>query len=91
VSSSPTQWIHWVSKANTTALSSCGSVVELILFMILLSKNQFYVIKSAILGSMLANMLFCMGLCFFFGGMLRHEQTFSDAVSEVGSGLLLTA
>ena len=59
--------------------------------MVLLSENQFYVIKAAILGSILATMLFCLGLCFFFGGLLRSEQTFSDAVSEVGSGLLLTA
>lgn len=70
---------------------TCGSIVEIILFMVLLSKDYFYVIKAAILGSILATMLLCLGFCFFVGGVRRHEQTFSDAVSETGSGLLLTA
>ncbi|KAK5998194.1 Vacuolar calcium ion transporter [Cladobotryum mycophilum] len=71
--------------------TTCGSVVEIILFMILLRKDQFEVIKAAILGSILATMLLCLGLCFFAGGLYHEEQTFSDAISEAGSGLLLTA
>lgn len=59
--------------------------------MVLLSKDQFYVVKAAILGSVLATMLLCLGFVFFVGGMHRDEQTFSDAISEAGSGLLLTA
>ncbi|KAI9836911.1 MAG: hypothetical protein M1837_003228 [Sclerophora amabilis] len=53
--------------------------------------NLIPVIQAAILGSILANLLLCLGLCFFFGGLRRHEQRFDDAVSEVGSGLLLVA
>lgn len=68
-----------------------GSIVEIILFMVLLSKNMFYVIKAAILGSILATMVLCLGACFFVGGMLEDEQEFSEAISEAGSGLLLTA
>lgn len=59
--------------------------------MVLLSKDYFYVIKAAILGSILATMLLCLGLCFFIGGIHRVEQTFSHAISEVGHGLLFTA
>lgn len=70
---------------------TCGSIVEIILFMVLLSMDQFYVVKAAILGSVLATMLLCLGFVFFVGGMHRDEQTFSDAISEAGSGLLLTA
>lgn len=55
------------------------------------SPNNIYIIKAAILGSILATMLLCLGLVFFVGGMLREEQSFSDAISEAGSGLLLTA
>ncbi|KAI6776088.1 hypothetical protein HG530_000033 [Fusarium avenaceum] len=68
-----------------------GSIVEIILFMVLLSKDMFYVIKAAILGSILATMVLCLGACFFVGGMLEDEQEFSEAISEAGSGLLLTA
>lgn len=59
--------------------------------MILLKENQTHVIKAAILGSILATMLLCLGFCFFVGGLFREEQSFNDAISEAGSGLLLTA
>ncbi|KZL72349.1 Ca2+ transporter (calcium/proton exchanger) [Colletotrichum tofieldiae] len=68
-----------------------GSIVEIILFMVLLAGDQFTVIKAAILGSILATMLLCLGLCFIAGGMRRDEAEFSETVSEAGSGLLLTA
>lgn len=68
-----------------------AAVIELILFVVLLTRDQFLVIKSAILGSILATLLLCLGLCFFAGGLRRDEQEFSETVSEVGSGLLLTA
>lgn len=70
---------------------SCGSIVEIILFIVLLTKDQFYVIKAAILGSILATMVLCLGFCFLIGGMKTTEQTFSAAIGEAGSGLLLTA
>ncbi|KAF3767837.1 Ca2+/H+ antiporter [Cryphonectria parasitica EP155] len=70
-----------------------GSVVEIILFLVLLKQNDYQenVIKAAILGSILANMLLCLGLCFFVSGMRRDESHFNEAVSEAGTGLLLTA
>jgi Ca2+:H+ antiporter len=73
-----------------------GSVVEIVLFMVLIVKDHGQghfvpVIKAAILGSILTNLLLCLGLCFFVGGSKRHEQEFHEAVSEVGSGLLLVA
>jgi Ca2+:H+ antiporter len=71
--------------------TTLGSVVEIILFMVLLKNDDFPVIQAAILGSILATQLLCLGLCFFAGGLKRDEQEFDEAVSEVGSGLLLTA
>lgn len=71
--------------------NTLGSVVELILFMVLLTRDQYPIIKSAVLGSILATMLLCLGLCFFAGGLRRGEQEFSDTVSEVGCGILLIA
>lgn len=70
-------------------------MVEIVLFMVLLSKSSggslVHVIRAAILGSILANLLLCLGFCFFVGGMQRSEQKFDEVVSEVGSGLLLVA
>ena len=72
-----------------------GSIVEVVLFMVLLAKSRnndlIPVIQAAILGSILANLLLCLGLCFFFGGIKRKELVFDEAVSEVGSGLMLVA
>jgi Ca2+:H+ antiporter len=90
--------------------TALGSIVEIVLFLILITKhrnpddddsadddtsaeegNLIPVIQAAILGSILTNLLLCLGLCFFVGGLRRHTQTFHAVVSEVGSGLLLVA
>ncbi|GAP93257.1 putative Ca2+:H+ antiporter [Rosellinia necatrix] len=75
--------------------TTIGSIVEIILFLVLLLSteelNRFYIIRAAILGSILATMLLCLGLCFFAAGLKRKTATFDAAVSEVGTGLLLMA
>lgn len=73
-----------------------GGIVEIVLFMVLLhkasSENEIIpVIQAAILGSILANLLLCLGFCFFVGGLNRDEQDFEEAISEVGTGLMLVA
>jgi Ca2+:H+ antiporter len=71
--------------------TTLGSIVEIILFMVLLKHDQYQVIQAAILGSILATLLLCLGMCFFVGGLKREEQSFHETISEVGTGLLLTA
>jgi Ca2+:H+ antiporter len=48
-----------------------GSVVEIVLFMVLLKtsvgNSNVLVIQAAILGSILANILLCLGFCFIAG------------------------
>ena len=72
-----------------------GSVVEIILFMVLLRNDvngsNVPVIRAAILGSILANILLCLGSCFVAGGIKNDAQEFHEAVSESGSGLMLVA
>ncbi|GAB1319652.1 hypothetical protein MFIFM68171_09862 [Madurella fahalii] len=81
-----------------------GSIVEIILFVVLIAKhnpeaskgssdegNLVPVIQAAILGSILTNLLLCLGLCFFVGGIRHTRQKFHAIVSEVGNGLLLVA
>ncbi|RSM03315.1 hypothetical protein CEP52_007469 [Fusarium oligoseptatum] len=53
--------------------------------------NLIPIIQAAILGSILTNLLLCLGLCFFFGGLRQASQKFHAIVSEVGTGLLLVA
>ncbi|EON68242.1 hypothetical protein W97_07500 [Coniosporium apollinis CBS 100218] len=73
-----------------------GSIVEFILFMVLITdphsvSHHIHIIRAAILGSILANLLLCLGAVFFIGGCRRDEQEFHNAVSEVGSNLMLVA
>ena len=49
------------------------------------------VIQAVILGSILTNLLLCLGLYFFVGGLKRKVQVFHATISEVGSRLLLVA
>ena len=82
--------------------TALGSIVEIVLFMVLIAQhetsdgssehgNLIPVIQAAILGSILTNLLLCLGLCFYVGGLRQSTQTFHASVSEVGSGLLLVA
>jgi len=74
--------------------TTLGSLVEVVLFLVLIIHRKEHgvpIIQAAILGSILANLLLCLGVCFFIGGMKRSEQTFHDAVSDTGSNLMLVA
>lgn len=82
--------------------TTLGSVVEIILFIILAVRasnaadaeqagEYINILKAAILGSVMTNLLLCLGFCFFVGGIFNHEQEFHAVISETGSGLLLVA
>lgn len=73
--------------------TTLGSIVEIVLFIVLLRKGSqgYPIIRAAILGSVLATQLFCLGMCFMVGGIRHNELEFSEVVGEVGSDLLLTA
>ena len=78
--------------------TTLGSVVEIILFMVLTVKaakdvQYVAVLQAAILGSIMTNLLLCLGFCFLVGGIRngREEQQFHPVISETGSGILLVA
>lgn len=73
--------------------TTLGSVVEIILFTVLVVRGNrnIPIIRAAILGSILANLLLCLGVCFIAGGYRRHEQKLHSGISEVGSNLMLVA
>lgn len=82
----------WTAGRNTSANNPrVASIVEIVLFIVLLTRGLYAVVQAAVLGSILATMLLCLGMCFFIGGIRRDEQEFSETVSEAGNGLLLTA
>lgn len=79
---------HVAGIAVETLLST---VVEMVLFITLIARpnaagNSVTIIKAAILGSILANMLLCLGICLLLGGIKHKEQKIHEAVGGTSSG-----
>ena len=97
------QFAHKLPKlAGVLIEVALGSLVEIILFVAIIAQhpvdpakkgdiNVAEVIQAAILGSILTNLLLCMGLCFFFAGLRTQSQKLHAVVSETGNGVLLVA
>lgn len=82
--------------------TTLGSVVEIILFMVLVARtaqakteegaaDYINILQAAIIGSVITNLLLCLGFCFLVGGIKNKEQQFHPVISETGSGILLVA
>ncbi|KAF2086653.1 calcium/proton exchanger [Saccharata proteae CBS 121410] len=70
---------------------SFGNAVELILFIILLVKNEIRVVQASLLGSILANLLLILGMAFLFGGLRYQEQIYNNTVTQMSACLLSLA
>lgn len=72
-------------------------MVEIILFLVLTVKSLHVleyvaVLQAAILGSIMTNLLLCLGFCFLVGGIKnKGPQKFDEVISETGSGIMLVA
>lgn len=51
-----------------------GNAVELIIFIIALVADEISIVQASLLGSILANLLLILGMCFLFGGLRFREQ-----------------
>ncbi|KAL1391986.1 membrane bound cation transporter [Phyllosticta capitalensis] len=70
---------------------SFGNAVELILFIILLAKDQIRVVQASLLGSILANLLLILGMAFLLGGLRFQEQVYNNTVTNMSACLLSLA
>lgn len=65
-----------------------GNAVELIVSIIALFQDQFLIVQTSLLGSMLSNLLLVLGMAFFLGGANRFEQAFNTTVAQTAASLL---
>ncbi|OIW34644.1 calcium/proton exchanger [Coniochaeta ligniaria NRRL 30616] len=65
-----------------------GNAVELIIFIIALVKNEIRIVQASLLGSILANLLLILGMCFLFGGLRYREQIYNSTVTQMSACLL---
>ncbi|KAK1494725.1 calcium/proton exchanger [Colletotrichum cuscutae] len=68
-----------------------GNTAELIIGIVALRKGQFEVVQFVMLGSILASLLFSMGMCFFIGNILNMRNGWDTQVSSSASLFLPTA
>eukprot|EP00850_Spirogloea_muscicola_P019210 SM000186S04128 [mRNA] locus=s186:37711:49940:- [translate_table: standard] len=62
---------------------------ELILVIVALRAGKTRVIQLSLLGSIVGNLLLCLGSAFISGGLRFHTQTYNAAAAQMHSGLLL--
>lgn len=65
-----------------------GNAVELIIFIIALVADEIAIVQASLLGSILANLLLILGMCFLFGGLRFREQLYNSAVTQMSACLL---
>lgn len=65
-----------------------GNAVELIIFVIALVKNEIRIVQASLLGSILANLLLILGMCFLLGGLRFREQIYNSTVTQMSACLL---
>ncbi len=68
-----------------------GNATELIISLFAIRNDLFNVVKAAITGSIIMNLLLILGLCFFVGGLKHRTQSFDKVVAITNSAMLMLA
>jgi len=68
-----------------------GNVIELIIAILALAEGLIRVVQASIIGSILGNLLFLIGLSVFFGGLKYKQQRFNKHAVGVSATMLIIA
>src|SRR5258705_362137 len=71
--------------------ASLGNLTELIVAVLLVQAGEFAVVKATLIGSIVGNLLFVLGVSFIVGGIRHKEQSFSRQAVGVHSASLFLA
>lgn len=63
----------------------------MIVSIIALFQDQYLIVQTSLIGSILSNLLLVLGMSFFLGGINRIEQAFNTTVAQTASSLLFIA
>ena len=66
-----------------------GNLIELLIAIFAIRHGLMEVVKASIIGSIIANILFLIGLAMFFGGLKYSEQRFNRYSAGVSSTMLI--
>ncbi|KAK1756594.1 putative Ca2 /H antiporter VCX1 [Echria macrotheca] len=68
-----------------------GNAVELIVSIVALLQHEIVIVQTALVGSILSNLLLVLGVAFLLGGARRSEQHLNRTAAETAAGLLAMA
>src|SRR5487761_1584110 len=68
-----------------------GNITELIVCVLLIRADNFFIVKASLIGSILGNLLLVLGISFTVGGLRHKEQHFNPRAAGVHSASLLLA
>src|ERR1700704_6250453 len=68
-----------------------GNITELIVCVLLIQADNFFIVKASLIGSILGNLLLVLGLSFIVGGFRHKEQHFNPRAASVHTASLLLA
>lgn len=66
-----------------------GNAPELIIATVALKAGLMQMVLASIIGAILANLLFALGLAFLLGGLKKHEQVYNAGAARVYSSIML--
>jgi len=68
-----------------------GNITELIVCVLLIEADNFFIVKASLIGSILGNLLLVLGISFIAGGFRHKEQHFNPRAAGVHSASLMLA
>lgn len=83
---------HRIGQAAGGLLNATfGNAPELIIMLVALRAGQAELVKASIVGCILGNLLFVLGLSFFLGGLRHHTQEYNPRGTRVQATMLMIA
>ena len=68
-----------------------GNAPELIISLVALKAGYLEMVRAALVGAILANLLLALGVAFLLGGLRRHDQRFNPAATRAYSTMMFLA
>ncbi|CAG8706485.1 10678_t:CDS:2, partial [Cetraspora pellucida] len=65
-----------------------GNVVEMIISICALIHGEIEIVQTSLLGSIISNLLFVLGMCIFVGGCCYGDQIFNEVAAQTNSSLM---
>ncbi|KAI4116396.1 MAG: hypothetical protein LQ345_003182 [Seirophora villosa] len=77
-----------LSYATESVASELGDTIGALMNVTFGNANEIRIVQASLLGSILANLLLILGMCFLYGGLRFREQIYNSTVTQMSACLL---